>query len=201
MSFDLILFDDSEEITKLGKELGCAEYIVAKDFSSAKEVEVVKAKGFLTCKLVTKNLDKESRAYKGKADFVAALPKDVSFVAQAVNSKAIDFLVQPFSKNEVIFDSAAARLCAEKNKPVFFLFSEFLNTRDKDRALLMKNTMLSSSFMIKRKTKFGVFSGARNDNELRSPKDLSYFATLFGFSQEQASASLKFVEEFFGDEQ
>lgn len=210
MPFDLVLLDDLKGIAERGKELGCSNYVIAKDFSSVKEVEELRKKiaaffpeskaKFLVCKIVSGNLEREASQYRGKVDFVAALPRDIQGMNLAVNSKSIDFILNPFSGGELLLDTASANVCAQKEKPVAFLFSDFLESRGRSGALLAKNAIMSSSFLRKKGVGVMVFSGATSHSGMRSPEDLGFFLGLFGFPAVEGKKAILFGEKFFGNE-
>lgn len=206
MTFDLVLFDDLQSISKMAKELGCSNYVIAGDFPSPKEADELKKRfqqnkelNLKTCKIFS-TPSKEIAAYKGKADFTAFFPRDISSLNFAVNCRDIDLIIHPFSKNELLLDSASARIVAEREIPIAFLFSEFLVLEERERSLLMKNAMISAQFMQKFGCKAFFFSGARKAQDMRVPEDLAFFAELFCFEKQKITEFMDFEDVFFSGE-
>ena len=206
MPFDLVLFDDLPSIGKMAKELGCGNYLIARDFPSPKEADELKRRfgqnkelNLKACKIFCAP-SKEISAYRGKADFTAFFPRDISSLNFAVNCKDVDLILHPFSKNELLLDSASARIAGERGIPIAFLFSEFLVLEERERSLLMKNAMISAQFMQKFDCKAFFLSGARKAQDMRAPEDMAFFAELFGFEKEKITSFMDFEDVFFKGE-
>jgi RNase P/RNase MRP subunit p30 len=204
MAWEFVFIDEPDEIAKHAEASGCSNYIIACDFPSPKAAEALREKisrskggcTFLTCKLLTSGIQKDAVKYRGKADLIAAMPADLASVGQAVNSAFVDFIVQPFSRESLLLDRPSAGMCARNGKPVAFLFSHFLREEGKAGALLMKNAILTSRFLMNRKAQAVVFSGAAKPAEMRAPEDLPRFLELMGFPKEYAAGSVRAFDAF-----
>ncbi len=79
-------------------------------------------------------------------------------------------------------------LAALKGNYVELRFSQFLNARNKAELIAKARFFVGKD--LKRGVKFRVTSGARDEFELRSPRDLVAFGIVLGLTREQAFAAL-----------
>jgi RNase P/RNase MRP subunit p30 len=180
---DIVFFDNLAALEKQAEFLGINELLIARPFRSREELQKLKAaaghKGILRfCLLLEKPDSALLKKMGNSVDFVAALggtPKANRF---AVSTRGIDFLIMPAGIERNAFDIALARVAAENNVEVAASFSEFLRADSRERARLMKEYSMVARLCAKRKAKFSIFSCARNEFEMRSPKELEAFAAL-----------------------
>ena len=200
---DLVFFGDLEELKKYGEKLGIDSYIIAENFKDEKELLELKDKikkeklNFKICKILEKPDSRELNFFKGKADFIAVRGSSVALNNFAVSNRGIDFLLQPVGSGKLEFDTAIARVAADRAVPIAFLFSEYLNANPFQRSLLFKNSFLAVKLMKRFKANAFFFSGAKEVDELRAVEDLSSFAVMLGFSREQG---IRFVKDFAKEE-
>ncbi|AJF60828.1 MAG: hypothetical protein J4224_04735 [Candidatus Diapherotrites archaeon] len=176
---DLLQFTDFGKIAAIANDLGINEIVIAKDFSE-KELEELKKEipkqklKFFTCKVLEKTDAKALKRFRGKADFVAVKGSTVQLNKFAVASK-VDFLLQPIDSGKLRFDTAIARVAMQNNVRVCFLFSEFLEAKPFQRALMLKNAFMVSKLARKFGCSLQVFSGATSEWEMRHERGLQNF--------------------------
>lgn len=199
---DLVFFDDLKVLKKYSREFGTDNYIIAKNFKSERELQELKEKikreklSFTICKILEKANSKELNLFNGKADFIAVRGGTPELNKFAVSSRGVDLLLQPINSGKLGFDVGIARIAAENNVPVAFLFSPYLNATPFQRSMVFKNSFLAVKLMLRFRANALFFSGANEGGELRAVKDLSSFAVLLGFSREQG---IRFVKDFAGE--
>jgi len=103
--------------------------------------------------------------------------KDVGRNKFAVQHKA-DFLFMPCSFEKPEMDAGIARIAAENDITIAILFSDFLKAGALQRSMGFKNYQLVNLLCKKFGTKIEVFSGAKKESELRSPRDLKNLMAL-----------------------
>ncbi|MDO8538179.1 MAG: RNase P subunit p30 family protein [archaeon] len=197
---DLVFYHNSlnlNELIQTAKSLNTKTIILAKNFHSIKEAEELKKKlasfkfDFKLCHLMLSSNSKQLSQFKNKTDFVAVLGGNVELNKFAVSSKQIDFLLAPVTFGRLSVDTAIARIAAENEKIVIFLFSDFLNSFGLKRMQLFRNAFFSMKLFKKFKVSASIFSGAEYSDELRAVEDLSVFLELLGLNEKQARKIIK----------
>lgn len=157
----------------------CNERIFAKEFETAKELKEFREKnsGIKVCHLLKKASDDEINEFKRVADFIGIVGGDFKRNAFAVQSKRIRFLFTP-SCDKLDFDKQSAVNAKNKGVIIAVFFSDFLNANLFERQKMFKNYSMVAKLCEKAGAEFRVFSGARNENELRELKDLEEFKKL-----------------------
>ena len=195
---DLIRFTDLSKAVDIGKKLGIQELILAKNFSEKElsdlkeEVKKLNTKmQFKFCLIVDHKSVSNIHKLKSKVDFVAMEGKDISTSKNALSNKLVDFLLMPFSGDKEFFDTALANLALQNKVSIVLSFSDVLNSSTSQFDLHLKNYLLLVKICKKYKVNLHVFSGARNEYEMRSTKNLSSLLSVLGMSQEEAMAAVK----------
>lgn len=196
MYVDLIFAEDMANFAPLAKKLGNDCLILAKNFREPNEVDQLrqnlpKEPTFKICHLMQRPDSKELQRVRQKADFVAVQGNEPALAHFAVSAKGVDFLIMPFGSGKMSFDKATARLAAENNVGIVYLFSEFLNATPFRYAKLMKDGLLVAKLMKRFDVRVHFFSGAKKPNEMRSAEDLFHLSLLFGFKLDKAKAAAK----------
>lgn len=198
---DLVFFHDFKRLEQHARENKLEAVIIAKPFKSLQELEELRKKSsdfsdiFKFCHLLEKTEPKQLNRFKGKADLVAVLGKDVSRNKFAVSTKGISLLLAPCSGQKIEFDTAIARLSAQNLVPIAVLFSDFLNAGQFEKSMLFKNHFLALKLCKKMECNLLFFSGARNPAELRAPRNLQAFAELLGLKRGEAQQSIAGAEK------
>ena len=192
---DLVFYHNSlnlNELIQIAKSLNTKTIILAKNFHSIKEAEDLRKKvssykfDFKLCHLMLSSNSKQLSQFKNKVEFVAVLGGNVELNKFAVSSKQIDFLLAPITFGRLSVDTAIARIAAENDKRIIFLFSDFLNSFGLKRMQLFRNAFFSMKLFKKFKVTSSIFSGAEYLDELRSLEDLSVFLELLGLNEKLA---------------
>ncbi len=192
MNIDLVLFDNLKALSEASEFTETDSYIIAKNFKSKEEISKLRAKikseelkcDFKIAHIIEKPNPNELKKFQN-ADFIGVSGGTPETNGFAAAHKKVDFLIQPCTTDKFAFDTGIARLLGERNTPVIFPFSQFLNAFPKERAMLFKNYIFATKIMKKFKVNALFFSAANNSNELRCVKNFSAFATLFGFTELQ----------------
>ena len=172
MPEDLTLIDNLDLLKKYSKKLD-AEYVIAKDFKSAAEVKALKEKTKLKiCKIIIDNNQQQVNKFRQLVDYIAVLGGDVTKNKFAASNKRVDILLQPCIADRLSFDTAIANMMKQNKQILGILFSDFLNAGRFQRTILFKNYIFAAKICKKYKVEVKLFSGARNEFELRSPEDL-----------------------------
>ncbi len=182
--FDLVFFSDLKAVFETTKKLKQKEVIIAKRFSSGKELLdfVQKSKkeklAIKFCYLLEKPDEKIDCEIESLSDFFGCVGGTVSANKNAVASKRIDFLFQPVGTQRFEFDSALANTARDSNVSIAVLFSDFLNASQRDLISLFRNYFLLSKICKKAGVPLVVFSGAHKPEEMRAQPDLESFLAL-----------------------
>lgn len=205
MSIDLVLFDNLKSLSEASKFTETDTYIIAKNFKSKDEITKLREKikneklkcDFKIAHIIEKANPNELKKFQN-ADFLGVKGGTPETNGFAAAQKKVDFLIQPCTTDKFSFDTGVARLLGEKNTPVIFPFSQFLNAFSKERAMLFKNYIFTAKIMKKFRVNALFFSAANSTNELRCVKNFSAFATLFGFTELQGERfTMTFPEKHF----
>jgi len=202
---DLVFFNerifDLKAIAETESMLGNSAVILAKNFSSEKELKELKEKierekfDFRPCHLITALEPKELNKFKGKA-LVAVLGGNVTLNKFAVSTKGIDFLLQPCTEGPLSFDTAIAQTAEDNGIPIAFTFRQFLEMEGMKRSFLFRNYSFTVRLIKKFKLDCLIFSGAKFYDQMRSIKDSTSLLVLLGFTREQAE---RLAEKEFGE--
>lgn len=206
---DLVFFNEKlfelKKIAEIEGKLGNGTTILAKNFSSEKELSELKEKikkieyDFRLCHLMLSPEPRELNKFRGKTEFIAVLGGNVTLNKFAVSTKGIDFLLQPCNEGPLTFDTAIAQTAVDNRIPIAFCFSQFLESEGAKRSSLFRNYFFTAKLLQKFKLNCLVFSGAKYCEQTRSIKNLSCFLVLLGFTKEQAERfTERFAGEFFG---
>jgi len=197
-------FNDLKQIKELSAKLGNNSVILAKNFSSEKELLEWKEKAknlsgekfkFAFCHLISKPDSKELGKINS-AEFFAVFGGTIQSNKFAVSSKKIDFLLSPCGNEKLSFDTGIAQDAKDKGTIIGICFSQFLEANSFSRTILMKNYSFTSKILQKYALPCSVFSGAKSLNQLRSAEDLVSMLAFFGFKGEKiAEARKKFFEK------
>lgn len=221
MPTDMVFMDSPEEIAEPAACLGTDALIIAKRFKDANEIAALKQKfsnsnskskqansnskqknsnlKFKFCHIMEKMDSRELRKFEQHADFIAVRGASPALNKFAASTKRVDFLLAPFSDGRNVFDTAIARLCADSKTTVIFPFAPFLNAQPFARSMLFKNARFVAQLCDKFKVNCLFVSGAERAEEMRSARGRAGFATLLGFTPEQAARFTGgFAEEIFG---
>lgn len=199
MIVDLIFYDNLQVLQHYAKLLGIDAVIIAKGFKSPREIDALRANAknykipIYICHLLEKPNFEEARLFREKADFISIVSGTANTNKFAVSSSAIDFVISPAGSGRNEFDTAIARIAAENKKPIAVPFQQFLNCNGMQRSMLFKNYFFVVKLMKKFRINALFFSGAKNANEMRMPKNLASFAHLLSFNTEQAE---RFIERY-----
>ena len=199
MYLNLVQFLELQKIEEFSKKLKDTVVIVAKDFSLNELTKFNQKKRkssvkLLSCKIFEKKNNKELQSFRGKADFLGVRGGSIEMNSWAANQK-IDLLLQPFSSSKNCFDLATANVLKENNIFVGFLFNEFLNANGFKQTQLMKNAILALKLLGKAKVNVLFFSGAENEFEMRSAKDLGSFGVFLGMNKQSCVSCKKNSEK------
>ena len=199
MCVDLVQFDNLQAIEKHSKFLNAGTYIIARSFKSEGELSELNSKikkfngktiTFKTCHIIEKPDMKQIQKFRGKTDFIAVRGGTPEMNKFALSHKGVNFLLQPCISGKLGFDTALARTAKENKVPVAVPFSQFLNSRGRERSMLFKNYLMAVKIMRRFKVPVMFFSCARNGNELRAPENFTSFAQILGFGKAEANAAV-----------
>ena len=199
---DLVLFNDLKALQKLALKLETNTYIIAQYFS-IQSLEKIKKEiqntdfDFKLCHILSTEDPAQAKKFKQKVDLIAVLGGKVNLNKFGVTNKNIDLLLCPVTEKKFEFDTAITQTAFENNKPIALLFSQFLDLQGIKRANLFRNYFFALKLCKKFKIPMLFFSGAKNENQLRSPKNLFNLATLFRYSPEQANHFLEMALQLF----
>ncbi|MFH1224624.1 MAG: RNase P subunit p30 family protein [Candidatus Diapherotrites archaeon] len=170
---DIVFSADFKELKKAAEALGIypAEIAIASNFPSRAEADAAHAAGFKSCKIISKRDSNEIKRWHAWADYVAVFGGTPELNKFGV-SKGIDFLLSPCGTGRLPFDTALAQSAHDSGTTVAVLFSDFLGADRQARSFLLRNWSMVSKICKNRKAEFGIFSGARNALEMRSPQNL-----------------------------
>ncbi|MFH1332355.1 MAG: RNase P subunit p30 family protein [archaeon] len=121
----------------------------------------------------------------------------------ALSNGRVDILLSPHSgvvrdylhsRNSGLND-VLCKLAKKNNVAVGFSFSDVLNARSFERALILGRMMQNVALCRKFKVPMVLGSFAFDNLEMRPPKDLISFALLIGMTPAEANRSLSFVED------
>lgn len=196
---DLVQFSELKEIERYSKFLGNDSVIVCTD--SEKELEelnkrIRKSKfQFRSCFILRERDMKSLRKAKSKFDLVAVMGGTPEMNKFAASHKEVDLLINAVDSAKLSFDTAVARTLNDNRVCFGFLFSDFLNVKGRNAALLWKNYFLVVKMLKKFKVNFCLFSGAKDRNGIRAVEDLSSLAIVLGFSGKEANDAIANAEK------
>lgn len=150
------------------------------------ENEKLKKVKIIECKIIEKK-----ETCKKKDKIIAMNCKSPDDCMWAANSKTTDIILQPFTHEKNFIDRQTAEMLAKNEVFTAILFSEFLEKQKQQRQLLIKNAMQTIKILEKTKAKTLIFSGAKNQYQIRAPKDLASFLTTLGMKKENAIKTIK----------
>lgn len=190
MRLNLVQFNGLPVISRVSAELGGDAVIV----SGASRQELSgKNFGtkFLSCKVLGKKDNPELQKARNNFDFVAVWGNSTELCSWAANMKGIDLLLQPFNSEKCFLDLQTANVLRDNNVFVGVLFSDFLEANGMRQAQLMKNAAMCIKILENAGAKVLLFSGAKNEFQLRASKDLSSFGAMLGMKKENAMRSVR----------
>lgn len=228
MYLDIVRFSDFSVLADYAKKFGNST-IVASDFSESaiekfnsekekfpdsnaksgkeksekenhgKEKSVDSKVNFYSCKIIRGKKSDEIKKFKSKADFIIAEGGSLDMNAWAANQKGVDAIFQPFSSAQSSLDLSTANVMAQNNIFAIFPLEPFLSCSGFKRSQLMKNASFTLSVLEKAGVKILFVSGALDEKELRSARNLSSFGVLLGMKKANAISAVKSnAHEFFG---
>ena len=193
MSLDLIQFSDLKN-PAISQVL--SENVLA--VSGHKESPSKNSK-FHPCSLILRNDNSALQNARKTSDFIAVRGSSPEVCAWAANSKGVDLLLQPFNSEKCFLDLQTANVLRDNNIYVAVQFNEFLEAEGFRLSMLMKNASMCVRLCENAGTKLLFVSGAKNEFELRHPKDLASFAVMLGMKKESALRAVRTgSEEFLG---
>ncbi|MEM4326724.1 MAG: RNase P subunit p30 family protein [Candidatus Diapherotrites archaeon] len=173
---------------KLLEELNITKVIIPQ---KNHEEEIIEKEKLKKIKIIECNLIEKKESYKKKDKITAINCKNPNDCMWAASSKTIDMIIQPFTTEKNFIDRQTAEMLAKNEVFTAILFSEFLEKQKQQRQLLMKNAMQSIKLLEKTKAKTLIFSGAKNQHQIRAPKDLVSFLITLGMKKENAIKTIK----------
>lgn len=196
---DLVYFTDLKAIEKQAKKFGLKKVIIAQRFSdkSLNELreKVSKTKfGFKLCHVLEKADLKELRKFRQKTGLIAVKGGSPKMNGFAVQNR-VDLLLSPVTSDKLGFDVSTARIAGERKTKIVFALNEFRKLKGFWASQLWKNYLMAAKICRKRKNQCLFFSGAGNEKEMRSIKEMVSFAHLFDFSEKQAEGFLSDAEK------
>jgi len=203
MLADLILlekYSDLNELKEKAERLGNNALILAKTFSKEelkKLNEKIKQEkfAFFTCHVLDKTDARELNDFKNSADFIAVKGSSIELNKFAASQKKVDFLLHPFSKEKLTFDTGTAQLAKNNEIKIAFLFNEFNSVQGFQRSQMLKNAFFTVKLLKKYELNALFFSGARSLNEFRAVKDFISLSELLGFSLSQSKRFIDVLPE------
>ncbi len=129
-------------------------------------------------------------------------PRDVSKGVEHVSSSDAKLLESALKRKEGLFanvfpcrgfhkNDAFVALAAERGHAFEIPFSYFLRCNGYKRAALFYRARKFVGKLVKRRVEYRLTSHARDESELRSPRDLIAFGVCLGLSEEQARHALR----------
>lgn len=199
MYVDLVFFNDLNVLQEFSRKFN-QNFIICKTFTLAElkklKEEIKTAKlPFLICHLLSKTDNKELKAFSQKADFIAVNGSSLKAKEFAVSNKKVSFLLHATSAGKPEFDTALCTLARQNNVFIAILFSDFLNQKNFNNSLLLKNYLFALKLCKKKKVPVAFFSGASKPEELRQVKDLASFAVMLGYFREEALKIVRSTEK------
>ena len=129
-------------------------------------------------------------------------PRDVSRGAEHVSSPDAKLLESALKKKKGLFanvfpckgfhkNDAFVALAAERGHAFEIPFSYFLRSGGYKRAALFYRARKFLKKLVKKRVEYRLTSHARDESELRSPRDLVGFGVCLGLTEEQARHALR----------
>ncbi len=126
-----------------------------------------------------------------------AIKKNIVYVktlADATQYKSKKVLIISESYD---IDEGAVKLIAEKHKACFLIdISKIINSRGISRAVLLSRLRTFLKFCIKYNAYYTFADFAKDDFELRSPRELIHIAGLLGVNEGQTKFALKMIQHY-----
>jgi RNase P/RNase MRP subunit p30 len=200
---DLVFIQDLQLLTKNAEKFEVTTYIIAKEFTTKKEIQQLKEQTkkqkfpFLIC-AIPKDPQKTNELHT-TADLIAMRGGNPQKNKQAVDTKNNTLLISPEQGTKPATDTAIARTSKQKNIPIAFLFSDYQKQKNTTHATLIRNTTQTTELLKKFNTNPLFFSGATNENELKKPKDLTFWAKTLGTEPDKAKkTNIEFEKKLRG---
>jgi len=121
-----------------------------------------------------------------KGELLCVVSSDNETLRQACRKPYISFLLDPSFSGDV----GLLKLAAEKNKPFLLPTSLVLESRGMRRAMLLSRMRFFVHLCTAFKTPLLLGSGAKNEFQLKTPRELVAIASALGLEHERAKFAL-----------
>ena len=138
----------------------------------------------------------EVHSSRSKYEFVAVKPLSFEVAREASRFSMVDAILDPYDgRNDIGIDHITMKFASDNNVAICLSFYKFLMSHRKDRVKTMRSIEKTLRLAMKYSTPIIFCSGAREEYEMRGPRELMSLGIVLGMDYQTALASVSSVPE------